>query len=177
MSEFFLIAGLLRELASLPGLVVLVPLAAAAGLAFVTDARLAGWIDAVAATLAFLLAAALPWHRGTGFLLAVDPLSAHLAILTGFVAMTAVWSGRDAAAGRLRARFQAGLGAVMLALLANNLVVTWAALEAAGAPRPHWGRRGRGRSPPRPSPWPPACSARWCCSSPPSRCWGPRSRR
>jgi hydrogenase-4 component F len=144
VNEFQTIFGMLRELFSAPGLVVMVPLATAAGLGFVTDARHGAWINAGAATLAFLLACALPWEPTKGPLLLVEPLAAHMAILTAFVGMTTAWFSRDyiaveAAAGRLdparlrdyHALFQAYLGFMLLALLSNNVPATWGSIEAA----------------------------------------------
>ena len=144
MTEILIIVEWVRELFSAPGLVVMVPLAAAAGLAFVTDARLGARITIGAATLAFLLACALPWEPRAGLLLLVDPLAAHMAILTSFVGMTASWFSRgyvavEAAAGRLDARrlrayhalFQAYLGFMLMALLSNNVPATWGSIEAA----------------------------------------------
>jgi hydrogenase-4 component F len=122
----------LRELVSPPGLVVMVPLVAAAGLSLVPGWRLAGWINGVAATLTFLLACALPWEPMAGLLLLVDPLAAHMAILTGFVAMTTAWvSGSTIATRACHALFQACLGFLLLALLSNDVPLTWAAMEAA----------------------------------------------
>jgi hydrogenase-4 component F len=125
-----------------PGLAVMVPLVAAAGLGLVTNVRLAAWINGGAATLVFLLACALPWYPAAGLLL-VDPLAAHIAILTGFVGMTTAWFSRatiavEAEAKRLDARalrayhamFQAYLGFLMLALLSNNVLATWGSIEA-----------------------------------------------
>lgn len=144
MSELSILLVMLRELFSAPGLVVLVPLAAAAGLGFVTDARLGAWINAGAATLAFLLACALPWEPADGLLLLVDPLAAYMAILTSFVGMTTAWFSQrymlaEVASGRFdaprlgifHALFQAMLGCMLLALLANPVPVTWGAIEAA----------------------------------------------
>ncbi len=144
MNELSLLTGMLRELVSAPGLVVLVPFAAAAGLGFVTDARLGAWINGAAATLAFLLACALPWEPIAGLLLLADPLAAFMAILTSFLGMTTAWFSQgymqvEVQAGRFdaprlrlyHALFQAGLGCMLLALLSNNVAVTWGALEAA----------------------------------------------
>lgn len=144
MNEFSIVTGMLRELFSAPGLVVLVPFAAAAGLGFVTDARLGAWINGGAATLAFLLACVLPWEPRAGLLLLADPLAAYMAILTSFVGMTTAWFSQgymavETAAGRFdaprlriyHALFQAGLGSLLLALLANNIAVTWGAIETA----------------------------------------------
>jgi hydrogenase-4 component F len=144
VNEVLIIVGMLRELFTAQGLVVMVPLAAAAGLAFVTDFRLAAWINIGAATLAFGLACALPWEPTKGPLLLVDPLAAHMAILTGFIGMTTAWFSRgyvavEAAAGRLdagrlreyHALFQTYLGFMLLALLSNNVPATWGSIEAA----------------------------------------------
>jgi hydrogenase-4 component F len=144
VTEGLIIAAMLRELASAPGLVVLVPLVAAIGLAFVTDFRAAAWINGGAATLAFLSACALPWAPTAGLLLLVDPLATHMAILTSFVGMTTAWFSQgtiavEAASGRLdagrlrayHALFQAFLGFLLLALLSNNVAATWGSIEAA----------------------------------------------
>jgi len=143
VTGLLILPGVLRELVSAAGLAVIVPLLTAAGLSFVTDFRLAAWINGGAATLTFLLACTLPWEPTAGLLL-VDPLAAHMAILTGFIGMTTAWFSRhaitvEAEAGRLDARalrafhalFQAILGFMLLALLSNNVPVTWGAIEAA----------------------------------------------
>ena len=132
------------ELVNPVGLAALLPLQAACGLAFVRNGAIAAWINIAAATGAFALCCALPWELGAGLLLLVDPLAAHMAILTSFVGMTTAWFSRDymaveAAAGRLdagrirqyHALFQAFLGFMLLALLSNNLGVTWVSVEAA----------------------------------------------
>jgi hydrogenase-4 component F len=138
VTELLILPGLV-----VPGLVVMVPLVAAAGLGLVTNVRLAAWINGGVATLVFLLACALPWQPTAGLLL-VDPLATHIAILTGFVGMTTAWFSRatiavEAEAKRLDARalrayhamFQAYLGFLMLALLSNNVLATWGSIEAA----------------------------------------------
>ena len=145
MSDLLLPFAMLRELISAPGLVVLLPLAAAAVPGVVADARLGGWINAGAATLTFLFACALPWEGRAGQLLLVDPLAAYMALLTSFAAMTTAWFSHgdmqaELAAGRFdaprlrlyHALFQAILGCMLLALLANAVPVTWGAIEAAG---------------------------------------------
>jgi hydrogenase-4 component F len=144
VTGLLILRDVVRELVSAPGLVVMVPLVTAAGMGFVTNFRLAAWINAGAATLAFLLACALPWEPTTGLLLLVDPLAAHMAILTSFVGMTTAWFSRGtiaakAEAGRLDARalrayhalFQTFLGFLLLALLSNNVPATWVSIEAA----------------------------------------------
>ena len=80
----------------------------------------------------------------TGPLLLVDGLAAHLALLTAFVAMTTSWFSlayvpAEIAARRLDRRrlrlyhvaYQCFLGGMLLALLSNNLGVTWVAMETA----------------------------------------------
>jgi hydrogenase-4 component F len=137
-------AGMLAELLSAPGAVVLLPVLAAAVLAMLESRALAAWLNIAAASATFALACLLPWHIGAGTLLLVDPLSAHMTILTSFVAMTTAWFSlpyiaNEAASGRLEPRrvrhyhalFQAFVAAMLLALLSNNLGVTWVAIEAA----------------------------------------------
>jgi hydrogenase-4 component F len=135
---------MIAELASTPGLVALLPLLAALAAAFIRRADVASWLVVIASTLAFLCACTLPWQMHAGELLLIDPLSAHLAILTAFIGLTTAWFSRgyirvELAAGRLdapRARqyhalFLAFLGFMLLAILSNNLGVTWVAVEAA----------------------------------------------
>lgn len=135
---------MIGELLTPAGLVALVPLLAAGGLLLVRNATMAAWANIAASTAAFALAGLLPWSLGAGELLLVDRLAAHMAILTSFVAMTTAWFSRgyiavEAGAGRLdaaalrhyHALFQAFLGFMLLALLSNNLGVTWVAVEAA----------------------------------------------
>lgn len=136
--------AMLGELLSLPGAVVLLPVLAAAVLAMLDNRATAAILNIAAAAVTFALACLLPWHQGAGMMLLVDPLSAHMAILTSFVALTTSWFSRgyianEAASGRLGRRrvrhyhalFQAFVAAMLMALLANNLGVTWVAIEAA----------------------------------------------
>jgi hydrogenase-4 component F len=133
----------IAEFASPAGLVALAPLLAAVLAALVRSAPIAAWLVIAGSTAAFGFACALPWQFGAGQLLLVDPLSAHMALLTSFVGMTTSWFSRgyiavEAAAGRLapwplrqyHALFLAFLGFMLLSLLANNLGVTWLAIEA-----------------------------------------------
>lgn len=135
---------MIGELVTPSGLVALLPLLAAIVLACVADRKLGAWINIGAASITFLLACRLPWHQGTGMLLLVDRLATHMVLLTAFVGMTSAWFSRgyidiEATAGRLRPRgvrqyhalFQAFLGFMLLALLSNNLGLTWVAMEAA----------------------------------------------
>ncbi len=136
--------GMLAEILSPPFWVVLLPLAAAICLAFVRDHRAAGWINLAAAIGTALLAARLPGQTGAGELLLVDPLSAHMAMLTASIGVIAAWFSlgyirHEAASGRLdgwrlrqyHALFQAFLGFMLLALLSNNLGIAWVGMEAA----------------------------------------------
>jgi len=135
---------MIGELLTPSGLVAVVPLLAALGLGFVRSRAVGAAINIAAAGVAFLLACWLPWHLGVGPLLLVDRLATHLAILTSFVGLTSAWFSRryiqiEADAGRMlplgvrqyHVLFQAFLGFMLLALLSNNLGVTWVAMEAA----------------------------------------------
>ncbi len=135
---------MIAELVSPAGLVALVPLLAAIMSGFVRDRVPGAWITIGSSSVAFGLACLLPWQLGVGTLLLVDPLAAHMAILTSFVGMTTAWFSLryieiEMITGRLdaqRARhyhvlFQAFLGFMLLALLSNNLGLTWGAMEAA----------------------------------------------
>ena len=135
---------MIDELLTLPGLVALIPLLAAAAVALVRPPALGAWVTIAASTAAFVLACLLPRELRTGSLLLVDPLAAYMTILTAFVGMTTAWFSRgytaaEAAAGRLvgqrrrhyHALYLAFLGFMLLALLSNNLGVTWVAIEAA----------------------------------------------
>ncbi len=135
---------MIGELFTPAGLVALLPLLTGVAVAFVPSGALAAWLVIGGSTAAFVMACALPWQFGAGQLLLVDPLSAHMALLTSFVGMTTAWFSRgyiavEAAAGRLdgarlrqyHALFLAFLGFMLLSLLANNLGVTWVAIEAA----------------------------------------------
>jgi hydrogenase-4 component F len=115
-------------------LVVALPFASAALLALVAAWRIGTLINAGSASLQFVVACALAWHAGA---------AAALVVLTAFVAMTTSWFGRrDLAAalaartlGRRRARlyhvgYQALVGALQLAVLADDPMVTWLALVA-----------------------------------------------
>jgi hydrogenase-4 component F len=137
-------SGMLAELFSVTGAVVLLPVLAAAVLAMLENRAVAGWLNIAAATGTFALACLLPWQMAAGTLLLVDPLAAHMAILTSFVAMTTAWFSlpyiaTEAASGRLEPRrvrhyhalFQAFLAAMLMALLSNNFGVTWVSIEAA----------------------------------------------
>lgn len=128
------------------GLAVLVPLLAAGLLVLVPDWRAAAWGNLAAAVLSLVFAgmAALGLGAPAGAGLLADGLGLYGAVLTGFVAVAAAWSGRgfvaiEAAEGRLDARalrlcpvlFQALLGCLLLALLADSPAVAWVGIEGA----------------------------------------------
>ncbi len=125
-------------------LVPLAPLLGAVVLRLVRGPKAGAWIAIAASGLGFALACRLPWQMGSGQFLLVDPLSAHMTILTAFIGLTSAIYSRgyiavELAAGRLddnrvsqyHALFMAFLGFMLLALLSNNLGVTWVAIEAA----------------------------------------------
>lgn len=133
------------ELFGPAGWPILVPFLGAIALALVPSWRQGAWINAGVSTLGFLTACALPWQVGhVGPMLLVDRLAVHFVVLTAFVAMTTAWFSltyiraeilaRRIDRRRLRlyhAMFQTFSGAMMLALLSNNLGVTWVAVETA----------------------------------------------
>ena len=130
---------------SLAWCVALVPLLAAVGLAFVRNAATGALVNQAAAGVAFLLALLLPFSEQAGGLwLAPDRLGIHFAILTSFIGVCAalmsgpyirieIETGRMSAqrARAYHALFQAFLGFLLLALLADNAGLTWIAIEAA----------------------------------------------
>ena len=125
-------------------LVPLAPLLGAIVLMMVRDARAGAIIAIIASGAGLAFACRLPWLMGSGLFVLVDPLSAHVAILTAFVGFTtAIYSYRyilvELASGRIKASrvrqyhalFMSFLGFMLMALLSNNLGVTWVAVEAA----------------------------------------------
>ena len=135
---------MIGELWSLPGLVALLPLLAALFLPFLRHRAAAAWVCIGVATASFALACRLPWEMRDGTLLLVDGVSAHATLLTAFVGMTTAWFSRgymavEEASGRLdaprlakyHALFMGFLGAMLLALLANNTGLAWVAVETA----------------------------------------------
>ena len=126
-------------------LVLIAPALTAAVLASVPSWRLGVWINCAGSAATFLAALLLPWQVGrpTAFLL-IDPLGVYLSVLTAFVGMTTSWfsvgyvrveiARRRLDRKRLRlyhAMYQVFVGAMLLALLSDNLGVTWVAIEAA----------------------------------------------
>jgi NADH:ubiquinone oxidoreductase subunit 2 (subunit N) len=103
--------------------VVALPFLASGALALIASWRVGGWINAACATVLFILSCGLPWDaRG------------NLVRLTTFIAMTTSWyAARDAdEPPRLhRIACPALVGAILLALLAAQPILIWAALVIA----------------------------------------------
>jgi hydrogenase-4 component F len=130
---------------SLPWIVTLVPLIAAAALGFIRNPATGALVNQGASLLAFLFTLLLPLDTESGGLwLAPDHLGIHFAILTSFIGVcAALMSGPyiriEMETGRMtearvrayHALFQAFLGFLLLALLADNAGLTWIAIEAA----------------------------------------------
>ncbi len=126
------------ELTSPQALVVLLPLVCAGALAFVRRPAWGGRLMLAASAATFALACLLPSSHQPGTLLLADRLSAHMAVLTAFVALAAAWNSHaappelpPAALRQYHALFLAFLGFMLLALLADNLGVAWVGIEAA----------------------------------------------
>ncbi len=124
-------------------LAVLLPLLAAAGVAFIPRAEAASWVVIAASLGTFALTWRLP-GADAGTLMLNDALSAHVSILTAFVGVMTAWFSRfhmlrelgadrigERAMRQYHALFLAFLGFMLLALLADNLGVAWVAIEAA----------------------------------------------
>ena len=127
-------------------LILGLPLASAAMLAFISHYRIGGWINAGASLATFLvslllLAVETPEPTPIAF---IDDLNIYLVILTSFVAFTAAWFSagyiaHEVETGRLtpaylrfyHAMYQVLSFAMLLALIANNIGVMWAAIELA----------------------------------------------
>jgi hydrogenase-4 component F len=125
-------------LSVIAAIVVALPFASAAVLALVASWRIATWINASSASLQFAVACALAWQTRTA--------ATYLIVLTAFVAMTTSWYGRRDIAASLAARsltrqrarryhvgFQALVGAIQAATLADNLILIWLAFVVAVA--------------------------------------------
>jgi hydrogenase-4 component F len=130
---------------SLAYLPLIAPALAALVLACVPSWRAGVWINCAGSAATFAGALLLPWQIGAPApYLLVDALSVHLTLLTAFVGLTTSWfsltyvrvevARRRLDRQRLRlyhAMFQIFVGAMLLALLSDNLGVTWVAIEAA----------------------------------------------
>lgn len=127
-------------------LVLAIPFAAAGLLAFVADYRLGARLNATAAGAALLAAVGLLLFERpeVGIYFIVDDLNTAFVLLNCFVGFTtAVFSasyiGHELEIGRLtptflrfyHAMYQAMLGAMSLALLANNVGLMWVGVEVA----------------------------------------------
>ncbi len=139
-----MIDALLPNWADPVAIVPFLPLLGALAAAMLRDARAGAWLVIAVTAATFAVACRLPWQIGSGLFMLVDPLSAHLVILTAFVGVTTALISRryiahELASGRMDAGrvqtyhtlFLTFLGFMLLALLSNNLGVAWVALEAA----------------------------------------------
>src|SRR6202047_3678664 len=125
--------------------ILLTPLAGAAGLAIVPAYRLSARINVLACLVSFLAAASLFWWRPeVGQYLLIDDLNVVFIVLTNFVAFTtsafsASYIGHELETGRLtpnylrfyHAMYQLMLFGMNLALIANNIGLMWVAVELA----------------------------------------------
>ena len=131
-------------MSALAGLLV-TPAAAVAVLAVVRSYRASAVLNVVGSllTLAFSLGLFFT-ERETGLFFFVDDFNIYLVVLTAFVGFTtSVFSGsyirHELDIGRLvpsylrfyHSMFQAFMGSLLLALVANNLGIMWVAVEAA----------------------------------------------
>lgn len=103
--------------------VVALPFLTSAALALIASWRVGAPVNAASATVLFILSCGLPWD-----------LRGHLIRLTTFITMTTTWYGLpDADEPPRPHRFAcpALVGAIVLALLATQPILTWAALVIA----------------------------------------------
>ncbi|HZB92077.1 MAG TPA: hydrogenase 4 subunit F [Stellaceae bacterium] len=129
-----------------PELVLLIPLAAAALLALLPGYRLTARLNVAATLLTFLAALSLLFepHRAPGPYLLIDDLNVVFIALNTFVGFTtsvfsASYVGHELATGRLtpaylrfyHAMYQLLMGAMNVALMANNIGLVWVAIETA----------------------------------------------
>jgi hydrogenase-4 component F len=121
-----------------------IPLLGALLVAILRESRVGAWVVIVSTATGLAAALRLPGQIGSSLFLLVDPLSAHLAILTAFIGFTTAiisrrFIAREIETGALdsprvqsyHTLFLTFLGFMLLALLSNNLGVAWVALEAA----------------------------------------------
>ncbi|MBI5739600.1 MAG: hydrogenase 4 subunit F, partial [Nitrospirae bacterium] len=132
-------------------ILLMVPLFAAVGLAFVGDRKFAPEINIAGSAATFIAGAGLalqvyeqgPMLAGGKFFF-VDAFNVYLAVLTSFVSMTtAIFSRRymrrereHGRIGQIRIRFyhamfQLFIFAMLLCLLTNNIGILWIAMELA----------------------------------------------
>ena len=124
---------------------LLVPAAAVIVLAVIPGYRVAAFLNMVASALTFLAGAwLLVYPRYRSDILIVDDFNCYLVALTTFVAFTtsifsASYIGHELSTGRLtpeflrfyHALYQAMVGAMNVALLANNVGLLWVGVEVA----------------------------------------------
>jgi hydrogenase-4 component F len=127
------------------GAALTIPLLAAAALALLPDYRLSARVNVLASLLTLLAAGSLFFHRPPGGLyLQVDDLSVVFIVLNTFVGFTtslfsASYIAHEIETGRLthrrlrfyHAAYQVLIGAMNLALIANNIGLMWVAIEVA----------------------------------------------
>jgi hydrogenase-4 component F len=125
--------------------ILLIPLIAAAALAFIPNYRLSARVNVAASGITFVAALLLLLDRpSTGRFLTVDDLNIVFILLNTFVGFTtsafsASYIGHELETGRLtpsylrfyHAMFQLMLFGMNLALLANNIGLMWVAVELA----------------------------------------------
>lgn len=120
------------------GIVVALPFASAVLLAAIASWRVGIWINVGTSGLQFIAAGALVWGS--------DTVVTRLAALTAFVALTTSWFGRRDIVASLGARlldrrrprlyhvsYQALVGGIQAAMLAERMILTWMALAVAVA--------------------------------------------
>jgi len=126
-------------------LLLLVPAVAVVVLAFVSDYRLGAVLNVIACALAFAAGIALLFGpRVRSELIIVDDFNIFFIVLTNFVGFTtaifsATYIAHEIEIGRItpaflrfyHAMFQAMLGAMSVALLANNIGLMWVGVEVA----------------------------------------------
>lgn len=126
-------------------LLPIVPAAAVPVLAGIANYRLSAALNILACALTLAVALSLPFlPRGRGDLFIIDDFNIFLLVLTTFVGFTtsvysASYIGHELETGRLtpvllrfyHSMYQAMLGAMNLALIANNVGLMWVGVEVA----------------------------------------------
>ena len=105
-------------------LAVLLPLLASVAACLVPTPRAAWWLAVAGSTAALACTSGLVLSR------APPGLPAHVALLTAFVAAATAWTARDLARPQ-HALSLALLGALLAAVLTDQIGLTWLAMEAA----------------------------------------------
>ena len=120
----------MMEQLSAVGLVVLAPLLGAVVVAALPWREMAGWLGVGVAIATFALACRLPWELGARPWVLIDAPAAHFSILAAFVAIPGAWFGRTGGRAATARLFQVLLALTLVALLANNVGVTWVCIGA-----------------------------------------------